>query len=367
MRWLLASLCLWLLSFGSATPVHGAVGGAGNTSITNTTSTTSHNTYTDYTAYQTRVLGYVYSDGAAGFHEAYVFDQTTPHSPSSTEVSSLFDQAGAAVNAALQDTSILPGRCATLTQGGPELIASSQSVSESLNHTETSVTTQTTIGPATILIGEEQSQTFFVAAGTININVNTHTESFIDRTTTNSNTYQVTGHKFVSPIILDLSGTGRIQASNGVYNPHPKQFYMARRVLFDFYGNGFPVAMEWVGPSDGLLCQPKEDGSIDGTCLFGTSTGYETGFEHLASLDKNMDYKVSGQELAGLMVWQDKNGNARAEQGELTSVQELGIGELSVKNSKNVGSFMINGKQQKMFDWWPTVMQLKKVNYKPAV
>jgi hypothetical protein len=38
-----------------------------------------------------------------------------------------------------------------------------------LNHTETSVTATTTFGPATILIGDDQSQTFFVAAGTTNV------------------------------------------------------------------------------------------------------------------------------------------------------------------------------------------------------
>jgi hypothetical protein len=46
-------------------------------------------------------------------------------------------------------------------------------------HTETSTITTSTIGPATILVGEDQSQTFFVAAGTVNFNTNTHTETFV--------------------------------------------------------------------------------------------------------------------------------------------------------------------------------------------
>jgi uncharacterized protein with beta-barrel porin domain len=50
----------------------------------------------------------------------------------------------------------------------------------SLNHIETSVTTTTTFGPAVILIGPEQCCTFFVLPGTTNVNVNTHTESFLD-------------------------------------------------------------------------------------------------------------------------------------------------------------------------------------------
>ena len=46
-------------------------------------------------------------------------------------------------------------------------------------HTETTVTTSSTFGPATILIGEDQSVVFFVVAGTINVNTNTHTETFV--------------------------------------------------------------------------------------------------------------------------------------------------------------------------------------------
>ena len=46
-------------------------------------------------------------------------------------------------------------------------------------HTEISQTTLYTIGPATIMIGEDQSQTFFVAAGEDNFNTNTHTEIFV--------------------------------------------------------------------------------------------------------------------------------------------------------------------------------------------
>jgi hypothetical protein len=43
----------------------------------------------------------------------------------------------------------------------------------------TTITSTTTFGPATILIGEDQSETFFVEAGTINVNTNTHTATFL--------------------------------------------------------------------------------------------------------------------------------------------------------------------------------------------
>lgn len=364
------------------TSAQAAVGGGGGPTNTATTSTTRHDTHTrvdiaDAHTYQTRVLGYIYDNQG---HTAWVYNAATPAGPSpagQNEINSLFEGARDAIRAAAHDEDIMPGRCAALNIGNPTFLGSSESrsaavkVGEQFDRAETSVTTTTTFGPATILIGENQSQSFFVAAGSVNINTNTHTENFINdlyqATVNHEDTYQIIGRKTVSPLILDLAGTGKIQASDGLYLPHPGEFHYKHRVLFDFFGNGFPVAMEWVGPQDGLLVMPKEDGSIDGTCLFGTASGYETGFEQLASLDANLDYKVAGAELAGLKVWQDKNGNARGDQGELTSVQDLGITELSVRNSKMVGSYKMKGNTYKMFDWWPTVMQVKKVNWKPSV
>lgn len=46
-------------------------------------------------------------------------------------------------------------------------------------HEEISVSTTQSLGPGTIFIGENQSETFFVAAGTTNFNTNTHTETFV--------------------------------------------------------------------------------------------------------------------------------------------------------------------------------------------
>lgn len=46
-------------------------------------------------------------------------------------------------------------------------------------HVEVTITTETTFGPATILIGENRSQVYFVAAGATNVNTNTHTQSFV--------------------------------------------------------------------------------------------------------------------------------------------------------------------------------------------
>jgi hypothetical protein len=46
-------------------------------------------------------------------------------------------------------------------------------------HTQETAATTFIFGPATILIGEDQSIPFFVAAGSQNFNTNTHTETFV--------------------------------------------------------------------------------------------------------------------------------------------------------------------------------------------
>lgn len=46
--------------------------------------------------------------------------------------------------------------------------------------TSTTVTNSQTFGPGTVLVGSDQSQTFFVAAGNIDINQNTAFESFFE-------------------------------------------------------------------------------------------------------------------------------------------------------------------------------------------
>jgi hypothetical protein len=177
--------------------------------------------------------------------------------------------------------------------------------------------------------------------------------------------YRIDGSGFVSPIVLDLDGDGKIEASNGKYMPHAGDVAKSKyAVMFDFYGNGFPVAMEWVGANDGLLCRPHKDGSIDGTCLFGISNGHDNGYEELSALDIDRNGNLEGAELEGLMVWTDKNSNGIAEQGEVTSLGEMGITSIGVTHNNYVGNYVRNGKSFKTFDWWPCVVNCRKVNLK---
>lgn len=174
--------------------------------------------------------------------------------------------------------------------------------------------------------------------------------------------YQINEGYVVSPIVLDLDGDGKIEASNGKYLAHADSFKSEGATMFDFNGNGFPVYTEWVGTNDGLLCRPNADGTINGTNLFGTANGYANGFDEMSSLDKNNDGVLSGAELEGLFVWQDKNANGIADAGELTSVQALGISSISVNHDNMVGSFVRNGQTFKSFDWWPSVKDVRRMD-----
>lgn len=175
--------------------------------------------------------------------------------------------------------------------------------------------------------------------------------------------YEATGNKYVSPIVLDMKGNGTLEASGGKYLPHDS-LDSKNLVKIDFFNNGFEIAMEWVGPSDGLLVAPRGDGSVDATCLFGSNGGFENGFEKLSLWDKNKDDKISGQELQGLAVWQDKNQNGAAEKEEITSLEAAGITSLSLISNRFAGSFVRNGKTCKMWDWWPSAVEMKKVSSK---
>jgi len=184
----LTLLAFLALAAGPATG-WAAVGGVDG-SITATTSTTHHDTFTDQfqtervDTFLTRIVGRI--DGGAT-----VYDQSFNLAFGDPVVQAAVAAAQAAINAAVNPDPPI---------AGPTLISSTELqidtttdlVSQLLIDIQQSVTTTTTIGPGTILIGENQSETFFVAAGTVNLNINTHTESFYDRLFLTTNTYLTT-------------------------------------------------------------------------------------------------------------------------------------------------------------------------------
>ena len=274
------------------------------------------------------------------------------------------------------DVFSVPGRTAQFSSGSSFQGTDTQVVNSTVDTVKTgenvvtSSETSVTQEPGTLVIGDlDDPCNVTVVTGQLNV-ITTNTTNiteFFDEITTNEvnkvDCWRVCVTRIISPLVLDLDGDGKLEASGGKWLPH-KRLARERMAFFDLNGNGFPVLTEWVGSNDGLLCLPKEDGTIDGTCLFGTVTGFNDGYEALSVLDKDNNRKIEGAELDGLMVWQDKNVNAHPDAGEVVPVQDLKITSIGVNHKKFVSSYVIDGETRRMFDWWPNIMELNKFDAK---
>jgi hypothetical protein len=145
-------------------------------------------------------------------------------------------------------------------------------------------------------------------------------------TTTNATWLAATAY---TPIVLDLD-------SNGI-----QTLSVDSGVQFDLLANGQPVQTGWVGSGDGLLVMDRNnDGTInDGSELFGSSTVLADGskaidgYQALAQLDTNHDGVISSADaqFARLGVWVDGNADGSTGLGEVKSLAELNISQLSLK------------------------------------
>lgn len=119
------------------------------------------------------------------------------------------------------------------------------------------------------------------------------------------------------PLVIDLDGNGIELTALDPANP----------VYFDIDADLFAESIGWVGPNDGLLAIDRNvNGSIDGiTELFGDAD--TNAYDDLATLDSNGDGQISSAdaEFANLKVWQDSNGNAITDAGELKTLGQAGI------------------------------------------
>lgn len=140
------------------------------------------------------------------------------------------------------------------------------------------------------------------------------------------------------PLTLDLDGDGLETVGIDGTNP----------VLFDHDGDGVKNASGWIKPDDGFLVLDR-NGSIDsGTELFGDSTPLldengevvgqaADGFAALAAEDTNGDGIVDANDANWdkLRVWQDLNSDGKTDEGELKTLEELGIAGFHVAKEEN--------------------------------
>lgn len=126
-----------------------------------------------------------------------------------------------------------------------------------------------------------------------------------------------------SPIALDLTGQGRVERINGDF-------------VVDIDGNGVSEAVtQWFAPSAGILITGNPVGKISGEHMFGNVSGiHADGFSELATLDKNTDGALQGDELRGLSIWNDLNSDTVVDKGETSSLESHKITSLAVNHYK---------------------------------
>ncbi|HKX31456.1 MAG TPA: hypothetical protein VJ302_27465 [Blastocatellia bacterium] len=108
------------------------------------------------------------------------------------------------------------------------------------------------------------------------------------------------------------------------------------RVAFDADGTGLRKRWSWItGDAGWLVHDPRATGRIDSALqLFGGVTFWmfwENGYQALAALDNDRNGLLTGEELRGLAIWRDLNGNGISDRGEVKSLTEWGIVGISCR------------------------------------
>jgi hypothetical protein len=107
-------------------------------------------------------------------------------------------------------------------------------------------------------------------------------------------------------------------------------------VQFDLDGDGHAEPRSWLAADTAILVwDPLRTGHItSGKQLFGSVTFHlypGDGYTAMNLLDDDRDGELSGQELRGLAIWQDRNSNGVSDVGEVTPVERTTIVGLLVK------------------------------------
>ena len=150
-----------------------------------------------------------------------------------------------------------------------------------------------------------------------------------------------------------------------------------RAVRFDLDGRGARL-WQWVSPTAGFLVYWEEERPrpiTSGLQMFGNFTFWmfwESGYDALAALDDNGNGDLSGSELKGLAVWQDKNQNGISEEGEIRTLATLEIVRLGTSHLTHPsgieyhpeGVVFADGSAAPSYDWVST--EVKQASQKEA-
>src|SRR5207244_4226191 len=140
-----------------------------------------------------------------------------------------------------------------------------------------------------------------------------------------------------SPIVLDLAGLGTIVTTGETTAQFGKRSRIGRTVRFDLFGDGKPVAVEWLtGNGQGFLVDNRDGQAVrnmDGKRLFGNIDGFADGFAKLEQFDHSETGVLQGDDLNGLAVWID-DGSATPTDANVIPARKLGITQISVRPTR---------------------------------
>ena len=135
-----------------------------------------------------------------------------------------------------------------------------------------------------------------------------------------------------TPLVIDLD-------SDGI-----ETLALYQGVKFDIDADGDKDLTGWVGSDDGLLVRDiNNDGKInDASELFGEETikadgsKAKDGFEALSELDSNSDGVINSDDelFSELKVWKDSNSDGITNEGELLSLEDAGVSEISLSSKE---------------------------------
>jgi hypothetical protein len=146
-------------------------------------------------------------------------------------------------------------------------------------------------------------------------------------------------------------------------------------VMFDLAADTRGERWPWVNAQAGILVwDPARTGRItSGAQLFGTATWsmyWSDGYAPLAALDDNCDGWLTDQELNGLAVWNDRNGDAVSDSGEVKPLQSYGVKRVAARAESHSGGSPSHprgmqrndGSYLPTYDWMPTSLPALRVS-----
>ncbi|WP_298082676.1 calcium-binding protein, partial [uncultured Campylobacter sp.] len=154
------------------------------------------------------------------------------------------------------------------------------------------------------------------------------------------------------PLALDLNRDGKIGINPISITASDKKSGSNNNesggAYFDHNGDGVSHKSSWISKEDGILAYDRNgNGKIDdGSELFGNFTQIKDkegnqrlakdGYEALKEFDSNNDGLIDNKDdkFKDLKIWQDANSNGISDEGELKSLDELGIASLSLNHNE---------------------------------